>query len=149
MYDEIQKLPFAAFFDRMRTFLGSPDTLLLTCGFSFFDAHVSAVIDEALAANPAASVFAFQYGTLADEVRAAALALKRPNMSVYARDGAVINCIPGPWKLGPSLSSDWDLIRTSFWEKPGENDSEIFLLGDFGKFARFFALYASGGRSQN
>jgi hypothetical protein len=139
-YDQIQKLPFSAFFDRLRKFLTSPDTLLMTCGFSFADRHIVAVIDEALAANPASSVFAFQFGPLKDEQPACALANKRPNMSVYASDGAIVSCIPGPWAPRELPNPDWNAIRASFWED-GEKDSlGKFTLGDFASFARFVSL---------
>ncbi|MFH0810917.1 MAG: SIR2 family protein [Pseudomonadota bacterium] len=139
-YDQIQKLPFAAFFDRLRRFLTMPDTLLLTCGFSFHDAHISAVIDDALVANPAASIFAFQYNCLDEESHACDMAAKRPNMSVYAKDGAVINCIHAPWKPGDLPSPEWGVIRKSYWRTPQSGNGDVFLLGDFVSFASFFAL---------
>lgn len=141
-YDKIQKLPFTALFDRLRKFLTTPDTLLLSCGFSFADPHIIAVIDESLAANPAGSVFAFQYKPLDDELSACALARKRPNMCVYAQDGAVVNCIPAPWVPGELPSPNWQSIRASFWGKRDfdEGGKDIFLLGDFASFARFVAL---------
>jgi hypothetical protein len=139
-YDRIQKLPFIALFDRLRKFLTTPDTLLLTCGFSYFDAHISAVIDESLAANPAGSVFAFQYGNLNEEKSSCVLASKRPNMSVYSKDGAMINCIDAPWRLGELPNPDWEVIRSSFWGQRKADDGNGFLLGDFMAFARFFSL---------
>jgi hypothetical protein len=90
-YDHIQKAPYAAMFDHLRSFLATPDTLLITIGFSFADAHVSACVDEALAGNPAASAFAFQFRALNDEVYARDLVLRRPNFTVYATDQAVVN----------------------------------------------------------
>jgi hypothetical protein len=55
-YDQTQKAPYAALFDRLRAFLMTPDTLLIATGFSFGDAHISARVDECLSANPSASV---------------------------------------------------------------------------------------------
>lgn len=139
-YDQIQKQPYTAFFDRLTKFLSTPDTLLVTCGFSYFDSHISAVIDEALAANPSASVFAFQYDNLQKEIYSSKLAKKRPNMSVYASDGAVINCIPAAWKTGDLPSPDWAVIRASYWSERIEGEGHCFVLGDFTDFSRFFAL---------
>jgi hypothetical protein len=140
-YDQIQKLPYSALFDHLRNFLITPDTLLLSCGFSYGDAHITAVIDESLAANPASSVFAFQYESLAKEVNACMLAGKRPNMSVFARDGAMINCISAPWVLGKVPTDDWESIRKTYWGKNIYNEKEEeFLLGDFALFTRFIAL---------
>jgi len=139
-YDQIKKLPFSALFDRLRKFLTTPDTLLITCGFSFSDSHISAVIEEALAANPNGSVFALQYETLSDEKSSCALASKRPNMSVYAKDGATINCIAAPWRPGDMPNPDWEIIRSSFWGQRGSATEKSFLLGDFTAFARFCSL---------
>jgi hypothetical protein len=78
-YDQTQKAPYAALLDRLRSFIATPDALLISIGFSFADAHISARIDEALAANPAGAVFAFQYLPLASETHASDLAfMERP-----------------------------------------------------------------------
>ena len=142
-YDQTQKAPYAALFDRLRAFLMTEDTLLIAVGFSFADAHVSARVDESLAGNPSASVFAFQFRELADEKFASGLALKRPNFSVYARDKAIINGVIGDWRPGDPLSRDWEPIRSTYWNSVGSGKSE-FLLGDFTSLARFFALSSSG-----
>ena len=139
-YDQIQKQPYTALFDRLKRFLSTPDTLLVTCGFSYFDSHISAVIDEALAANPSASVFAFQHGKLEQETYSSELARRRPNMSIYASDGAVINCIAAVWRTGDLPSPDWAVIRASYWAERVEGEGHCFVLGNFSDFSRFFAL---------
>ena len=50
-YDQTQKAPYAALLDRLRAFLLTPDTLLVSIGFSFADAHIAARLDEALEAQ--------------------------------------------------------------------------------------------------
>ena len=132
-YDEITRLPYSAMFERLRSFLITPDSLLITTGFSFSDAHICAVLDEALAVNAHTAILAFQYNKLDQEAPAKKLASSRSNLSVYAKDGAVINGIPGCWKPGEPPSDEWKNIRQTFW------NSE-FLLGDFANLARFFAL---------
>jgi hypothetical protein len=137
-YERIRKLPFTALFDRLRTFLLLPDTLLVSCGFSYADAHISAVIDESLSGNPSSSVFAFQFRNVEDEADARKIAFKRTNMSVYARDGAIINTIKAPWRTGDLPARDWESIRESYWNgKAGGGD---FLLGEFTHFCRFISL---------
>jgi hypothetical protein len=86
----------------------TPDTLLIATGFSFADAHVSARIDECLVANPSASVFAFQFKDLDQELCACDIASRRPNMSVYSPDKAMINGIPAPWLPGEPPTRDWN-----------------------------------------
>ena len=141
-YDRIQKAPYTALFYRLQAFLMTPDTLLVVSGFSFADAHVSARIDDALAANPAASVFAFQYGKLDQETHAAALGRRRANFSVFARDGAIANCVEAPWHPGQIPSKEWEPIRGSYWGDDS-SDHSAFLLGRFSALARFFAFSRS------
>jgi hypothetical protein len=143
-YDQIEKAPYAAMFDRLRSFLGTPDTLLIAIGFSFADSHIAARIDEALAGNPAGSVFAFQFRALSDEIPASDLAQRRANFSVYAKDKAVVNGVVGPWHVPSELpSKDWGPIRTSYWGASNEGDPQHFLLGAIEAFARFVAASRS------
>ena len=139
-YDQIARQPFSALYERLRTFLMTPDSLLVCVGFSFGDAQISAVLDEALAANSHSAIFAFQFRTLDQECAAANLALRRPNLSVYARDGAVIFGVPGPWRPGRPLSDEWASIRSTFWKFGVAGGRGEFLLGDFALLARFCAL---------
>lgn len=138
-YDLTQKQPYAALFERLKQFLLTPDTLLLAIGFSFRDAHVCAILDEALAMNANCAVFAFQFGNLDNEQAACRLAYDRPNLSVYAADGAVISGIRGRWRPGET-PKNWEEIRASFWGPPRPGDPHGFLLGDYAHFARFCAL---------
>lgn len=138
-YDLTQKQPYSALFERLKRFILTPDTLLISTGFSFGDAHINAVIEEALAENANCAVFAFQYQNLANEQAARNLAEARPNMSVYAADGAVINGVSGNWSPG-ELPKNWADIRATFWGKRNNGSKPVFLLGDFQHLARFCAL---------
>lgn len=146
-YDLTQKQPYAALFERLKRFLMTPDTLLLTTGFSFRDAHICAVIDEALAVNANTSVFAFQYLDLNSEQPACKLAYDRPNVSVYASDGAVINGVAGKWRPGDP-PKNWSEIRSSFWGQRSGQGDPVFLLGDFATFCRFLAISYSADVAQ-
>ena len=136
-YDLTQKQPYAALFERLKRFLLTPDTILLTTGFSYRDAHICAVLGEALAMNSNAAVIAFQYQPLADEEPVRKLAFEHPNLSVYASDAAVIGGVSGLWRPG-DLPKNWSEIRSSFWGPRG--GAQTFLLGDFASFCRFCAL---------
>jgi SIR2-like domain len=142
-YDQTRKLPYSALLDRLKQFLCSPDTLLITTGFSFSDTHISTCISECLSANPSASVFAFQYKNLIQEVAACTHAYQRANLSVYGPDGAVINGISGSWRPGELLAPNWESIRATYWSRTDSGDPKsplTFSLGKFGALARFFAL---------
>ncbi|ARP63406.1 SIR2 family protein [Mesorhizobium sp. WSM1497] len=143
-YDQTQKAPYTALLDRLKTFLGTDDTLLISIGFSYADAHVAARIDEGLAGNTSASVFAFMFKALDEEVAACDLASKRPNFSVYARDKAMMNGTPGAWVVPAELpSKDWGPIRSTYWGKPQSADPDQFLLGAVEPFCKFFAASRS------
>jgi len=140
-YDQTQKAPYSALLDRLKTFLSSSDTLLISIGFSYSDAHVAARVSEGLASNASSSVFAFQYKNLAEEAAARDLASKQPNFSIYARDGAMMNGVEGEWKLPGDLpSKDWEPIRLTYWGPPVPPGPDHFLLGAIEPFAKFFAM---------
>ena len=139
-YDQITRQPYSALFERLRRFLTTPDTLLICSGFSFLDSHICAVLEEALAANAHTAILAFQYRELDQEGSAARLAVSRPNMSVYARDGAIINGVTGCWRPGQPPNEAWKEIRRTFWRDEAGSQPGEFLLGDFATLARFLAL---------
>ena len=138
-YDRVTRGPYSALFERLRKFLTTPDTLLICSGFSFLDSHICAVLNEALAVNAHTAILAFQYKALDQEVSATKLAFSRPNLSVYARDGALINGVEGLWRPGQPPNEDWRDIRQTFWRESPTGDEANFLLGDFAKLARFLA----------
>lgn len=142
-YDQTQSAPFSSLFDRLKNFLLEPDSLLLTTGFSFADSHITAKLDECLSENKSSAIFAFQYKSLIEEGFAKKAALRRPNISVYCKDGAVINGVEAKWMVGAEPSRNWSLIRQEYWE----NDQ--FNLGDFLKFAKFLANSGGGKSSSN
>ncbi|WP_271504983.1 SIR2 family NAD-dependent protein deacylase [Bradyrhizobium sp. CCBAU 11357] len=143
-YDQTQKAPYAALLDRLRAFLLTPDTLLVSIGFSFQDSHISARISDSLAGNASASVFAFQFQKLENEVAACQLAKRLPNFSVYSPDMAKVNGARGPWVLPSELpTKDWGPIRATYWGKSDSASPAKFLLGDIEAFARFFAAARS------
>lgn len=139
-YNQTQSAPFSSLFDRLKSFLLEPDTLLLTTGFSFADAHITAKLDECLSENRSSAIFAFQFKTLKEENYATEAARRNPNISVYCSDGAVINGVEAPWDLlGETPSKNWEIIRNEYWN----DKTKTFGLGDFVSFAKFLA--SSGG----
>ena len=137
-YSQTQAAPFSALFERLKNFLMEPDSLLITTGFSFADAHISSKVSECLSANPTSAVIAFQYKELEEETYAVDLAKRNPNLSIYCKDGAVINTIKAPWKTGELPSKNWDSVRKEYLDR-----HRNFTLGDFRLLARFLAI--SGG----
>lgn len=140
-YDQTQSAPFSSLFERLKNFLLEPDTLLITSGFSFADAHISSKLTECMSANPSAAIMAFQYQKLECETHATSIALRCPNISVYCRDGAIINGVKANWKIGDPPSKNWEVIRSEYWS------GNEFLMGDFKSFSRFLAK-SGGGKSK-
>lgn len=138
-YDQTQKAPYAALLDRLRAFLMTPDTLLIATGFSFADAHISALIDECLSANPSTSVFAFQFKPLDHEIHVRDIAGRRANMSIYSPDKAMINGIVASWVPGDLPTRDWGAIRATYWDIEESSGAGQFQLGRFDRLAKFFA----------
>lgn len=136
-YDQTQAAPFSSLFERLKNFILEPDTLIISTGFSFADAHISSRLLECLLANPSAALFAFQFNCLAQESSAKSLALKCPGISVFCSDGAVINGVEAKWKIGAQPTRTWHEIRSEYYK------DDKFLLGDFKKLARFLAIAGS------
>lgn len=136
-YDQTQAAPFTSLFDRLKNFMLEPDSLLITNGFSFADTHISSKLMECMTANHSSAIIALQYNKLEQEQSAVGVALKRPNMSVYCSDGAVINGVKALWKIGEEPVKNWGKIRQEYWK-----DNQ-FNLGDFKRFTHFLAK--SGG----
>ncbi len=132
-YDETRQMPYQALFDRLRAFLGMRGALLVTCGYSFGDRHINAVLMDALQANPTASVVGLVHGTLSNYETAKNLALHQPNFGLYARDAAVIGTREGPWE-----ADDAGAVGVTGVDTNSAGEVEL-LLGDFAAFGRFLA----------
>ncbi|WP_417703845.1 SIR2 family protein [Pseudomonas sp.] len=141
-YDQTQAAPFSSLFERLRNFILEPDSLLISTGFSFADAHISSRLLESLQANPSSALLAFQYGKLESETYIRDLALKCPGISAYCKDGAIINGVEAKWRTGALPSKGWRNIRGEYYSEGN------FLLGDFSRLARFLAT-AGGDFSSN
>lgn len=115
-YDQSRRLPYLALLDRLRAFLRQPSAVLVSCGFSFRDAHINEVVGQALRANPTASVQALLYGSLAEYPEAVELACRTSNLSLLAHDAAVVGAQQDTWR--------------------STNSAGTFTLGDFGAFGK-------------
>jgi hypothetical protein len=147
-YDESRRMPYFVMFDRLRSFVksGGRPVALVVVGYSFGDEHVNEAIVDALKLNPSSACFALQFGNLADYPQGAALAGKNVNLSLLARDGAVIRRKKANWairesvdpaKLGMAFEVDGD--DTDVSEEPR---ACRLALGDFLTFGNFLEQFA-------
>jgi hypothetical protein len=108
-YTDSKKQPYTALLDRLTNFIKQPDTILITCGYSFGDEHINERILTAINSNPATHVYALLYDIkknggkkdylLTENSDAAKIAKKNRKISLYGCRSAVVGCKYGDWKL--------------------------------------------------
>lgn len=146
-YDQSRRMPYLAMLDRLRAFfrggrnnMGFGPPVLVVCGYSFSDIHLNEVLLEGLASNQAAQCFALAYTPLADSQKAIELAVRYPNLTVIALDGAVVGTKIGKYQFWPSpASSNEPWLRTDLISSGADTQPQYLpssLLGDF----HFFGL---------
>ncbi len=161
-YNESKKQPYTALMDRLTNFLKQPDTVLITCGYSFGDEHINERILTALNSNTSGHVISLFYDIIQDKDKACSLtedakltklAKSNRKLSVYGCRNAVIGGKYGCWKLKREPDKD-DTININLYfdedapcgdEEKGKEKkgAEIWtgegelLLPDFTKFIAF------------
>lgn len=142
-YDESRKQPYTALLDRLSKTLNKDHSLLVTCGYSFGDQHINAVIFSALDARPTANVISLQYDDLRPESPLVKWASKRSNLMVLGPNAGVVGSKWGEWKLlrpvDEKTHSFMDIVFDS--NAAIESDSDaltgVLGLGDFNVFCKF------------
>ena len=150
-YDESRRMPYFVMIDRLRSFIRHKErpVALIILGYSFGDQHLNEAIVESLKANSSSACFALQYGDLANYPDGLRLAKANANLSLLARDGAIIRRRQGPWVANPS--TDLSKLTATFQKAPaaaaGPGASAVdatdmpqpcnFLAGDFKRFGDF------------
>lgn len=163
-YDESRRMPYIVMIDRLRSFLrnnGRP-VALVVLGHSFSDEHLNATVVESLRANPSAACYALQYRCLAEYSTANRLAMTEPNLTILARDGAVIRKRQSAWLQQTTaqiqeLQGTFELedgesqnSETAAGDAPAKGASDQsrpcrFLLGDFDAFGNFLENVSGSG----
>ncbi len=142
-YEESRRLPYLAMMDRFRAFLRQPTPTLVLCGYSFRDDHINEVIVQGLQSTQTSIAFALLYGSITEYPQAIELALKRPNLSLLARDGAVVSAQRSIWPEKDAEAVPRDNQVGAKWmpcdptKKDGKWTAE-FTLGDFAVLGQFF-----------
>jgi hypothetical protein len=142
-YEESRRMPYLAMIDRLRAFLKRPTATLIICGYSFRDEHLNEVIVQGLQGTQTAIAFALLYDKIEEYQQATKLAHHRSNLTLLARDAAVISSSKAKWpeKDAESLSSDtnskWVAWKPSNPTKDDGKRKAEFRLGDFAEFGQF------------
>lgn len=141
-YQESRRMPYLAMIDRLRAFLKQPTASLILCGYSFRDEHINEIIVQGLQCTQTSVAFALLFGEAANYSQAISLALKRPNLSILARDGGVIGGQECRWPEKEASSVSREDGKWVNWTSidPADADgkqSASFMLGDFALFGQF------------
>lgn len=164
-YNDSKKQPYTALGDRLTNFLKQPDTILITCGYSFNDEHINERILTALSSNTTAHVYALYYDKLykdgnqygfsfTEDSSLSCLAKSNNKLSVFGCKNAVIGCKYGEWRLKREPDKDDPLnvklyFNESFFPNPEDEINLEFtggevwtgegelILPDFKKFVDF------------
>ena len=146
-YDQSRRMPYLAMLDRLREFLGRGQAVLVACGYSFADQHLNEVVLHGLRSNPTAICFGLLFGQRAGYSDALLKAQMHPNLSLLARDGAVLGTVERPWRADEQISHPMHGVSVTSREiaagvAPDDKACE-FLLGDFKAFGSFLAQQLS------
>lgn len=108
-YADSKKQPYVALMDRLTNFLKQPDTVLITCGYSFNDEHINERILTALKSDSTAYVCGLYYDivrcnnrkdySLTKDSHVTRLAETCSKISILGCRNAIIGCKYGKWKL--------------------------------------------------
>ncbi|MDP3027914.1 MAG: SIR2 family protein [Deltaproteobacteria bacterium] len=142
-YDQSRQMPYYAMLDRLRVFLRSAQCVLLTCGYSFGDEHINAIIAQGLSGNSNAACLAMIFNDREKVPKGVVLAKRHANLTLLAADGGVVGTIDRDWDSivkddNPAypiaVATDLSGSRTT-----APADRCKWLLGDFAALGRLLA----------
>jgi len=148
-YDESRKQPYLAYIDRLSRILNVDHALLITCGYSFRDEHLNALLYGALDNRKSVNVIALQFGDLNQNDDIVKNSIRRSNLTVIGPNAGVISGMWGFWQLTqPVDDKTVSLMDIAFDSNalPEEEASPAAVspdlggrmrLGDFNYFCRF------------
>jgi hypothetical protein len=98
-YDESRKQPYIALLDRLGQVLNQDHALLITCGYSFGDEHINALILSVLNTRHTANVISLQCEDLSPTTQLVDLAKHKKNLTLIGPNAGVIGGNWGTWRL--------------------------------------------------
>ena len=142
-YDQSRQMPYYAMLDRLRVFLRSDQCVLVTCGYSFGDEHINAIIAQGLSGNPNAACLGMIFEDRNTAPKAVELAKRHANLTLMAADGAVVGTIDRVWDNAEKNGNPAYSIAVAR-EMLAEGTSAPverckWLLGDFAALGRLLA----------
>lgn len=149
-YDESRRMPYLVMADRFKHFLkrGERPVALFILGYSFGDEHINEALIDSLRSNASAACFAIQYGSLSDYPSAVKLATENSNLSLFAKDKAIIRRQEAGWLMRPTrdVAALTDVFTVGP-EIPGTDPDAPrpcqLDIGHFAKFGEFVRLISN------
>ena len=138
-YDQSRRMPYLAMLDRLRSFLGRGQVVVVTCGYSFLDQHLNEVVLQGLHGNPTAMCFGLMHSNRSEYPIAVEKAKRHHNLSLLAKDGAVLGRLEKDWH---NDEREGDPLNGLSVKKTSTGNCE-FVLGDFKKLGEFLATQLS------
>jgi hypothetical protein len=149
-YDESRRMPYLVMADRLKHFLkrGERPVALFLLGYSFGDEHINEALIDCLRSNPSAACFAIQFGALSGYPAAVKLATENSNLSLMAKDSAVIRRQQAGWLMTPTrdVASLTGVFTATAATQGVDADAPRpcdFNIGDFAKFGEFLRLISN------
>jgi hypothetical protein len=142
-YDQSRQMPYYAMLDRLRVFLRSDQCVLLTCGYSFGDEHINAIIAQGLSGNSNAACIGMIFNDRDNVPKGVELAKRHANLTLLAADGGVVGTVDCAWNSIVNNDNPAYPIAVAT-DLPGSRttapaDRCKWLLGDFAALGRLLA----------
>lgn len=131
-YEESRRVPFVTLFDRFRRALETPESVTVTCGYSFGDQHINETLFDAAERFPRSEVVALFRSTAPEFVADRAKAI--PNLTVIDSQQLILGTTRYQW-LSSNDNPQW------LWQ------DDKFCIGEFTTFVR--ALSSGSGTQAN
>lgn len=142
-YDQSRQMPYYAMLDRLRVFFRTDQCVILTCGYSFGDEHINAVIAQGLSGNPNAACIGMIFNDRDNVPGGVELAKRHANLTLLAADGGIIGTVDRAWDTVVKDENPAYRIAVSKAVVAGRTsapkDRCKWLLGDFAALGRLLA----------
>jgi hypothetical protein len=155
-YDESRKQPYVAYMDRLSRVLNAEHALLITCGYSFGDEHINAILYGALASRNTTNIITLQFEKLEEDGDLVKAAVQRSNLTVIGPNAGVISGIWGLWQLTQSVDNKTCSFMDAAFDSnalpedegsPAAASADLrgrMKVGDFNWFCRFLNAMSVG-----
>lgn len=146
-YDQSRKMPFLALIDRLRSFMLSKNSIIITSGYSFGDEHINEQIINGLKNNPSCVVYALLFDNLDYPAYSQAIecGMSTPNLVVIARDAGIIGRHRADWrhKNSNELDSLMSKLINCTEEESEDNEGRLKCEVNIGNFSSLGSVLRS------